>query len=110
MTEQKEQEIVDRVEKRVLEKLEKSVCKEDTQKVLQEPRNKWFRDANGSGTDSLMANAWEQIRRLTCVACGKKYVRQLTEDDHAEEVCEQICQTIYDIAMMRKKDGQNGEA
>ena len=109
MTEQKEQEIVDRVEKRVLEKLEKSVCKEDTQ-----------RDANGSGTDSLMANAlgnsfvawsaWEQIRRLTCVACGKKYVRQLTEDDHAEEVCEQICQTIYDIAMMRKKDGQNGEA
>lgn len=57
MTEQKEQEIVDRVEKRVLEKLEKSVCKEDTQKVLQEPRNKWFRDANGSGTDSLMANA-----------------------------------------------------
>lgn len=71
MTEQKEQEIVDRIEK--------SVCKEDTQKVLQEPRNKWFRDANGSGTDSLMANAlgnsfvawsaWEQIRRLTCVAC-----------------------------------------
>ena len=108
MTEQKEQEIVDRIEKRVLEKLEKSVCKEDTQKVLQEPRNKWFRDANGSGTDSLMANAlgnsfvawsaWEQIRRLTC------------EDDHAEEVCEQICQTIYDIAMMRKKDDQNGEA
>lgn len=46
MTEQKEQEIVDRIEK--------SVCKEDTQKVLQEPRNKWFRDANGSGTDSLM--------------------------------------------------------
>lgn len=79
MTEQKEQEIVDRVEKRVLEKLEKSVCKEDTQKVLQEPRNKWFKDANGFGTDSLMANAlgnsfvawsaWEQIRRLTCVAC-----------------------------------------
>lgn len=112
MTEQKEQEIVDRVEK--------SVCKEDTQKVLQEPRNKWFKDANGSGTDSLMANAlgnsfiawsaWEQIRRLTCVACGKKYVRQLTEDDHAKEVCEEICQTIYDIAMMRKKDDQNGEA
>ena len=107
MTEQKEQEIVDRIEK--------SVCKEDTQKVLQKPRNKWFRDANGSGTDSLMANAlgnsfvawsaWEQIRRLTCVACGKKYVRQLTE-----EVCEQICQTIYDIAMMRKKEDQNGEA
>ena len=71
MTEQKEQEIVDRIEK--------SVCKEDTQKVLQKPRNKWFRDANGSGTDSLMANAmgnsfvaWsasEQNRRLTCVAC-----------------------------------------
>ena len=91
MTEQKEQQIVDRVEKRVLEKLEKSVCKEDTQKVLQEPRNKWFRDANGSGTDSLMANAF-----------GNSFVAWSTR--------EQICRTIYDIAMMRKKDGQNGEA
>ena len=83
MTEQKEQEIVDRIEK--------SVCKEDTQKVLQEPRNKWFRDANGSGTDSLMANA-----------VGNSFVAWSTR--------EQICRTIYDIAMMRKKDGQNGEA
>lgn len=83
MTEQKEQEIVDRIEK--------SVCKEDTQKVLQEPRNKWFRDANGSGTDSLMANAF-----------GNSFVAWSTR--------EQICWTIYDIAMMRKKDGQNGEA
>lgn len=91
MTEQKEQEIVDRIEKRVLEKLEKSVCKEDTQKVLQEPRNKWFKDANGSGTDSLMANA-----------LGNSFI--------AWSAWEQICQTIYDIAMMRKKDDQNGEA
>ena len=83
MTEQKEQEIVDRIEK--------SVCKEDTQKVLQEPRNKWFKDANGSGTDSLMANA-----------LGNSFI--------AWSAWEQICQTIYDIAMMRKKDGQNGEA
>ncbi|MFR9098432.1 MAG: hypothetical protein ACLVI9_00795 [Anaerostipes hadrus] len=41
-------------------------------------------------------------RRLACVACGKKYVRQLTEDDHAEGR-EEICQTIYDIAMMRRR-------
>ena len=83
MTEQKEQEIVDRIEK--------SVCKEDTQKVLQEPRNKWFKDANGSGTDSLMANA-----------LGNSFI--------AWSAWERICQTIYDIAMMRKKDDQNGEA
>ena len=83
MTEQKEQEIVDRIEK--------SVCKEDTQKVLQEPRNKWFKDANGFGTDSLMANA-----------LGNSFI--------AWSAWEQICQTIYDIAMMRKKDDQNGEA
>ena len=83
MTEQKEQEIVDRIEK--------SVCKEDTQKVLQEPRNKWFKDANGSGTDSLMANA-----------LGNSFI--------AWSAWEQICQTIYDIAMMRKKDDQNREA
>lgn len=120
MTEKEEQAIVDKVEQRVLEKLEKAIGREDTQKVLSQPREKWFRGVSGSGTDSLMAkalgnsyvafSAWEQIRRLTCISCGKKYVRQLTEDDHAEEVCEQICQMIYDIAMMRKKDDQNGEA
>ena len=73
MTEQKEQEIVDRIEKRVLEKLEKSVCKEDTQKVLQEPRNKWFKDANGFGTDSLMANALgNSLRKEICKAAYRR--------------------------------------
>mgnify|MGYP007047870089 CR=1 FL=1 len=70
MTEQKEQEIVDRIEKRVLEKLEKSVCKEDTQKVLQEPRNKWFRDANGSGTDSAINMCC--LRKEICKAAYRR--------------------------------------
>ena len=69
---------------------------------------KYYKNQEINGLEMQMDP--EQIRRLTCVACGKKYVRQLTEDDHAEEVCEEICQTIYDIAMMRKKDDQNGEA
>ena len=113
LTEIEEQQIIDIVEKRVLEKLNKSIIREDTQKVLREPRNKWFRDADASGAKSLMTGAlgdtciawraWEQIRRLTCIACGKKYVRQLTEDDHAEEACERICQLIYDIAVERKR-------
>lgn len=113
LTEIEEQQIIERVEKRVLEKLSKSIIREDTQKVLREPRNKWFRDANASGRESLMTealgdtyiawSAWEQIRRLTCIACGKRYVRQLTEDDHAEEACERICQLIYDIAVERKR-------
>ena len=113
LTKIEEQQIIDEVEKRVLEKLNKSIIREDTQKVLRGPRNKWFRDADALGAKSLMTevlgdtyiawSAWEQIRRLTCIACGKKYVRQLTEDDRAEEACERICQLIYDIAVERKE-------
>lgn len=44
-------------------------------------------------------DAWEHIRRLTCLVCGSRYVRQLEGDPNAEKVCEEICQKIYDLRM-----------
>lgn len=107
MTENEKKEILDELEKRFDEKYKGYLKKEDVQTVLKEPRNKWFRDKNGSGCNSLMSEAfgssiiswqvWEVIRKLTCVVCGKQYVRHLSEEDHADGIAEKICQLIYDL-------------
>lgn len=58
---------------------------------------------------SLMADAfdstiiswqvWETIRKLTCVICGKQYVRQLANVENADEIAEKLCQFVYDLKM-----------
>lgn len=85
----------------------------DVATVLKEPREKWFKDENGHGSNSIMSEAfgssiiawqvWETIRKLTCVVCGKQYVRHLKEEDNADEVAEKICQFVYDLKMEFKK-------
>lgn len=42
-------------------------------------------------------DAWEHIRRLTCLVCGVRYVRQLEGNPDAERICDEICQKIYDL-------------
>lgn len=80
-----------------------------------------FRDDKGSALHSLMGDAfddciiawqvWEIIRKLTCVVCGKQYVRHLAEVENADEIAEKICQFVYDLAMdfKKNKEGENGE-
>ena len=107
MTEQEKNEILNELEARFEKKYKGCLTKEDTQSILKEPRNKWFRDTQGSCSNSLMADAfdnsiiawqvWETIRKLTCVVCGKQYVRHLEKDDHAEEIAEELCQFVYDL-------------
>lgn len=87
MTEQEKIEILNELEARFEKKYKGCLTKEDTQSILKEPRNKWFRDIQGNGCNSLMTDAfdssivawqvWEIIRKLTCVVCGKQYVRHL---------------------------------
>lgn len=113
MTEQEKAEIIAEVERRIDEKYKGVVVREDTQSRLAEPRKKWFRDNNGSGQKSLMAVAlgssitswavWEKIRTLTCYICGKSYVRQLTDEDGAEDIAEKLCQLIYDLASGKER-------
>lgn len=113
MTEQEKQEIISELEQRFEKKYKGYLSREDTQSVLSKPRNKWFRDENNSSRRSDMALAfdnsiiswqvWETIRKLTCVGCGKQYVRHLAENENAEEICERICQFIYDLRMEYKQ-------
>lgn len=113
MTEQEKKELLDELEKRMDEKYKGCLTREDVATTLKSPREKWFKDENGSGANSLMADAfdssiiswqvWETIRKLTCVICGKQYVRQLANVENADEIAEKLCQFVYDLKMDFKK-------
>lgn len=100
MTEQEKKELLDELEKRMDEKYKGCLTREDVATTLKVPREKWFRDENGNGRYSLMADAfdstiiswqvWETIRKLTCVVCGKQYVRQLANVENADEIAEKL--------------------
>jgi hypothetical protein len=113
MTEQEKKELLDELEKRIDEKYKGCLTREDVATKLKAPREKWFIDDNGNGRDSLMTDAfgstiiswqvWETIRKLTCVICGKQYVRQLSNVENADEIAEELCQFVYDLKMDFKK-------
>ena len=113
MSEEEKQQILNELEERFENKYKGILSKEDVATVLSEPRNKWFRDEDKLGHKSLMTQAfgnsivswqvWEEVRKLTCRICGKSYVRQLTDDDHAEEVAERLCELIYKLAMEKRE-------
>nr|DAJ57031.1 MAG TPA: Protein of unknown function (DUF1700) [Caudoviricetes sp.] len=114
MNEDEKQAILDELEKRFEEKYKGCLTREEVSKPLKEPREKWFRDENGGGGKSLMAEVfdsgiiawqvWETIRKLTCVICGKQYVRQIAGIEEAPEIAEKICQYIYDLAVEFKEE------
>ncbi|MBE5703921.1 MAG: hypothetical protein EGS62_06815 [Ruminococcus sp.] len=103
----KQFEAVSKAKEVVMSKVKK--IREDVATTLKTPREKWFRDENGNGRYSLMADAfdstiiswrvWETIRKLTCVVCGKQYVRQLANVENADEIAEKFCQFVYDLKM-----------
>ena len=119
MTEQEKKELLDELEKRMDEKYKGCLTREDVATTLKVPREKWFRDENGNGRYSLMAEAfdssiiswqvWETIRKLTCVICGKQYVRQLANVENADEVAEKLCQFVYDLKMGFKEQEDGNE-
>lgn len=97
----------------ILEEVEKSLkgklIREDTQSTLKPVRDKWFRGdkstyQSGNGKmhevmDTITAWAsWGLIRKLTCYICGVNYVRHLfRNEDIANEIAEQLCETIYTL-------------
>lgn len=113
MTEQEKNELLEELEQRFEKKYKGCLTKEDVATVLKEPREKWFKDENGHGSNSIMSEAfgssiiawqvWETIRKLTCVVCGKQYVRHLKEEDNADEVAEKLCQFVYDLKVEFKE-------
>ena len=107
MTEQEKVEILNELEERLVSKYKGCLTREDTQSVLKQPREKWFRNDTKYSNNSLMSEAfgssiiawqvWETIRKLTCVVCGKQYVRHLGDVPNADVVAEKICQFVYDL-------------
>ncbi|MCI8704188.1 MAG: hypothetical protein HFE60_07890 [Anaerotignum sp.] len=105
MTEEEKKEIVDELEKRLEEKYKLMLAKEHSGAVLREPREKWFNSPDRCAHNSIMANAfggpfyswqvWENVRKLTCQICGKRYVRELAGDKMA--ICERLCQIVFDL-------------
>ena len=113
MTEQEKKEIIDELEKRLADKYLVSRTSEETlYNRLVEPRRKWIRGTGSAKTGKMeevfegcdIWAIWERIRYITCKICGKSYVRQLEENDHADDVAEILCQTIYDLAIKHKNE------
>lgn len=114
MTEQEKETLKAEIAEEITAKMKPALMREDTQSVLKSPRDKWFRDRQNSSERSAMYEmfgtyvywqVWENIRRLTCYICGKGYVRQLRENDHADDVAEQLCQIVFNLALERRNGG-----
>lgn len=111
MTEQEKEVLKAEIIEEITSKMKPQLMSENVQNVLANPRNKWFRDKDEGAYHSVMGEVfgtytywqvWEHIRRLTCYICGKGYVRQLRESDHADDVAEKLCQTVYELAKERQ--------
>lgn len=115
MTESEKQEILIELEEWIENKYKILGKKNTAYVILENPRKKWFKDKVGEKTlmqdafdCSHMSNiAWESIRKLTCVVCGKEYVKQLTEIEESEKIAEEICQFIYDLRMKYKESSND---
>lgn len=106
MTEKEKAEILAELEKRIDQKYKGCLSREDTQAVLKNVREKWFHNPT-KGWNHLESpmykmfgninywQIWELIRKLTCIICGRQYVRHLVDCEYAEEVAEKLCQFVY---------------
>ena len=123
MTEKEKFEIIDELEKRLELKYKGCLSREDTQIVLKNVREKWFHDPKkglnhlNTPMHKMFGNiiywqVWELIRKLTCIICGRQYVRHLVGCEQAEEVAEKLCQFIYDLKVEyeeRKNDERKAD-
>lgn len=120
MTEQEKQEIISEVKAFVMDEVKKEIkIKEHTRKILEGPREKWYGKSGSIRRESTMCeafptpymawDAWEHIRRLTCLVCGERYVRQIENNPDAERICDEICQKIYDLRMEVGKCDEDGK-
>lgn len=108
MTEQEKQEIIAEVKASVMDEMKGEARGRQIKRVLKDQREKWYRGESPmckAFPSTYMAwDAWEHIRRLTCLVCGESYVRQLEGNPDAERICDEICQKIYDLRMEVRKE------
>lgn len=80
---------------------------------MKEPYNKWFK-SEGDGMDGIFSahskwKVWESIRTLTCHIVGADRVTNIPADDKTAELCEKLCQFVYDLRKEYKNNGTDGK-
>ena len=120
MTVEEKEELKAEILEEVQKSLKGKVIREDVSTTLKEPREYWFvkRTVDGKKQDGLMRTVidsitswamWELIRKLTCYICGKSYVRHLVgEEDIANQICNVLCQTVYDLRVKYIAESKGG--
>lgn len=119
MTEKEKAEILEELEKRIDQKYKGCLSKEDTQVVLKNVREKWFHNPSkgwnhlDTPMHKMFGNiiywqVWELIRKLTCIICGRQYVRHLVGCEYAEDIAEKLCQFVYDLKVEYKERINDG--
>lgn len=83
---------------------------------LKEVYEKWFKQQNGTTLcDGKMRmedvfeisyawKIWDYIRSMTCRIVGVTRVEQLPTDSKTVEICEKLCQFVYDLGKEYKSD------
>jgi hypothetical protein len=122
MTVEEKEELKAEILEEVQKSLKGKVIREDVSTLLKEPREYWFvkPTVDGKRQDGLMRTVidsitswamWELIRKLTCYICGKSYVRNLAgEEDIANEICNVLCQTVYDLRVKYITESKGGNS
>lgn len=67
---------------------------QNSRKELEIMQIQAYNDGFNTGDD--WANT---INTVTCVICGKQYVRHLANVENADEIAEKLCQFVYDLKM-----------
>lgn len=83
--------------------------------VLKEPYDKWFnpRSENEMSKAFMFPNdkckVWESVRRLVCLIVGANNVMQIKSAEEATEICEKLCQFVYDLRKEHLSNGTDGK-
>lgn len=94
---------------------EAGMLKEPTKaNPLKVPYEKWFSNSGEKKIYPLFEGGkkwkvWESIRILTCQIVGADRVTNISADGEAAEICEKLCQFVYDLRKEYIGNGTDGK-
>lgn len=109
MTEQEKMEIAEIVKQQLMAEHGMQLS-ENNKRVLDKTLNKYFRGEDCYKSPMYKAfgsikyyQVWENIRRLTCLICGKSYVRELKDSQEANEIADKLCELVLKLREEHKE-------
>ncbi|MGN0557864.1 MAG: hypothetical protein ACI4IS_00235 [Acutalibacteraceae bacterium] len=88
---------------------------------LSKPYKKWYKGKDGNNCGALLKafggenptawKTWELIRQLSTLIMGEKYIRDIKDIEQAEDICDRLCQFVYDLRceIMNKEDSNENK-